>query len=92
MEIQVQQSLNTHLKLPRPTLFKNEDYLTSIKQIKGELSLTQYLGLQFDDIPPPSADKIRGGGIFLVILYRKSSKLCTFCRLQNRKNVVYLYK
>ena len=64
MEIQVQRSLNIHLKQPRPTLFRNEDYLTSIKQIKRELSLPDIFGLQFDDMLPPSEDKFREGGFF----------------------------
>jgi hypothetical protein len=35
-----------------------------IKQSKGELSLPGIFGLQFDDMLPPSEDKIREGGFF----------------------------
>jgi len=38
--------------------------LTLIKQSKGELSLPGIFGLQFDDMMPPSEDKIREGGFF----------------------------
>ena len=73
----MQPCLNTLLNRYQHTLFKNEGYLTSIKQSIGELSLPGIFGLQFDDIPPPSADKIRGGGFFWL-----------FC-IGNPQNFVY---
>ena len=59
--------------------------MTLIKQIKGESSLTQYLGLQFDDIPPPSADKIRGGGFFWLFCIESPQNFMYFADYKTEK-------
>ena len=64
--------------------------MTLIKQIKGESSLTQYLGLQFDDIPPPSADKIREGGFFWLFCIGNPQNFVYFADYKTEK-MLYTY-
>ena len=59
--------------------------MTSIKQSKGELSLPGIFGLQFDDMLPPSEDKIREGGFFWLFCIESPQNFVYFADYKTEK-------
>ena len=64
--------------------------MTSIKQIKRELSLPDIFGLQFDDMLPPSEDKIREGGFFWLFCIESPQNFVYFADYKTEK-ILYTY-
>ena len=64
--------------------------MTSIKQSKGELSLPGIFGLQFDDMLPPSEDKIREGGFFWLFCIESPQNFVYFADYKTEK-ILYTY-
>ena len=64
--------------------------MTSIKQSKGELSLPGIFGLQFDDMLPPSEDKIREGGFFWLFCIGNPQNFVCFADYKTEK-MLYTY-
>ena len=64
--------------------------MTSIKQSIGELSLPGIFGLQFDDMLPPSEDKIREGGFFWLFCIGNPQNFVYFADYKTEK-MLYTY-